>query len=185
MGFKRILVAIDHSLLSQTVFDHALELAKQNQAKLMLFHCMTADAITLTPPLPGEMGIAPEIMHQSYQVESLRLSQQTRQVQELLHCYCRIAQQAGVSATSEYQITEPGEGLCQAARAWGADLVVMGRRGRSGLTEVILGSVSNYVMHRAPCAVLVLQPNAGRSPMPETVGRETAAQTENQAAIEV
>lgn len=163
MSFKRILVAIDYSLLSQSVFDHALELAKQNQAKLLLYHCMTADVVTMMPPLPGEMGISPEIMHQSYQVESLRLSQQTRQVQELLYHYCEIARRAGVVVSSEYRITEPGAGLCDAAKQWGADLIVMGRRGRSGLTEVILGSVSNHVMHRAPCAVLVLQPGTERS----------------------
>jgi nucleotide-binding universal stress UspA family protein len=184
MSFKRILVAIDHSLLSQSAFDHALELARQNQAKLMLFHCVTADMMTLVPPLPGEMGISPEIMHQSYQVESLRLSEQTRQVQELLYHYCQIARQADVSVTSEYRITEPGEGLCQAAKQWGADLIVMGRRGRSGLTEAILGSVSNYVMHRAPCAVLVLQPNTGQSPIQETMNGK-AARTVNEAAVEV
>jgi len=181
MAFKRILVAIDYSLLSQTVFDHALELAQQNQAKLLIFHCMTADVVTLTPPLPGEMGISPEIMHQSYQVESLRLSQQTRQVQEMLYRYCQIARQAGVTATSEYKITEPGEGLCQAAKQWGADLIVMGRRGRSGLTEVILGSVSNYVMHRAPCAVLVLQPGTGRSTTND-LGKQPI---ESESAVEV
>lgn len=177
MGFKRILVAIDHSLLSQSVFDHALDLARHNEAKLMLFHCMTADVITLMPPMPGEMGISPEIMHQSYQVESLRLSQQTRQVQDMLLRYCQMAHQAGICAASEYRIVEPGEGLCQAARQWGADLIVMGRRGRSGFTEALLGSVSNHVMHRAPCAVLVLQPEK-RSPaqQPAAKAKETAPQ---------
>ncbi len=39
----------------------------------------------------------------------------------------------------------------------GADLIVVGRRGRSGLSELILGSASNYVLHHAPCSVLTLQ----------------------------
>ncbi|WP_088893398.1 universal stress protein [Leptolyngbya ohadii] len=176
MGFKRILVAIDYSLLSQTVFDQALDLARQSEAKLLLFHCMTADVVTLMPPMPGEMGISPEIMHHSYQVESLRLSQQTHQVQELLYRYCQLARQAGVSATSEYRIAEPGEGLCQAAKTWGADLIVMGRRGRSGLAEVFLGSVSNHVMHRAPCAVLVVQKDCGRSIQDEAVEPQTLSE---------
>lgn len=33
----------------------------------------------------------------------------------------------------------------------------MGRRGHKGLSEILLGSVSNYVVHHAPCSVLVLQ----------------------------
>jgi nucleotide-binding universal stress UspA family protein len=33
----------------------------------------------------------------------------------------------------------------------------MGRRGRTGLSELFLGSVSNYVTHHAPCSVLTLK----------------------------
>ncbi|MGC1393382.1 MAG: universal stress protein [Coleofasciculaceae cyanobacterium] len=36
-------------------------------------------------------------------------------------------------------------------------MVVVGRRGRTGLAEAFLGSVSNYVVHHAPCSVLVIQ----------------------------
>ncbi len=43
------------------------------------------------------------------------------------------------------------------ARNCGADVIVMGRRGHSGLSELILGSVSNYVLHHAPCSVLIVQ----------------------------
>ncbi len=42
-------------------------------------------------------------------------------------------------------------------RIGGADLIVLGRRGRTGLAEALLGSVSNYVLHHAPCSVLVVQ----------------------------
>ncbi|NEO28803.1 MAG: universal stress protein, partial [Kamptonema sp. SIO4C4] len=35
--------------------------------------------------------------------------------------------------------------------------VIIGRRGRVGLSEILLGSVSNYVLHHAPCAVMVVQ----------------------------
>ncbi|HEY9700319.1 MAG TPA: universal stress protein [Trichocoleus sp.] len=157
MGFQQVLAAIDHSSLSQSVFEQALDLARQNQAKLMLFHCLTADVVTLSPPLSGEIGIVPEVIHHSYQAESLRLEQQTQQIQSLLQRYCRLAYEAGVAAEYDYRIVEPGEGLCQAARRCGADVIVMGRRGRTGWTEALLGSVSNYVMHHAPCAVLVMQ----------------------------
>ena len=39
------------------------------------------------------------------------------------------------------------------------DVIVMGHRGISGLQEFFLGSVSNYVLHHAPCSVLIVQPN--------------------------
>jgi nucleotide-binding universal stress UspA family protein len=43
------------------------------------------------------------------------------------------------------------------ARSWPADLIVIGRRGRTGLKEALMGSVSNYVVHHAPCTVMVVQ----------------------------
>ena len=42
------------------------------------------------------------------------------------------------------------------ANSWQADMIIVGNRGRSGLSEFFLGSVSNYVMHHAPCSVLVV-----------------------------
>jgi nucleotide-binding universal stress UspA family protein len=39
------------------------------------------------------------------------------------------------------------------SRAWRADLVVIGRRGMSGLERMLLGSVAERVLHGAPCAV--------------------------------
>ncbi|PHM06640.1 hypothetical protein CK516_32235 [Nostoc sp. 'Peltigera malacea cyanobiont' DB3992] len=40
MNFKRILVAINHSPLTSIVFDRALNLAQQEQANLMILHCL-------------------------------------------------------------------------------------------------------------------------------------------------
>jgi nucleotide-binding universal stress UspA family protein len=157
MGFQKILAAIDQSPLSQAVFEQALDLAKTNQAQLMLFHCLTADVVSTSPPFAGELGLSPQLINQAYQTQYVRFDEQMRQVQLLLHQYSQMAQQQGVRVESDYRTIEPGQGLCQAAHRWNADLIVMGRRGRKGITEVLLGSVSNYVLHHACCAVLVIQ----------------------------
>ena len=49
----------------------------------------------------------------------------------------------------------PAEVLVRAAR--GADLLVVGSRGHGGFTEAVLGSVSQYCVHHAPCPVLVIR----------------------------
>jgi nucleotide-binding universal stress UspA family protein len=162
MGFKRILAAIDYSSLSQIVFDQALELAKTNQARLMLFHCATGESVTLSPPLSGEFGVSPQFVSQVYQAEFVRLNQEIQQVQLVLQQFYEAAERQGVVTEYAYKIAEPGQGLCQIAQEWEADLLIVGRRGRKGLTEALLGSVSNYVLHHAPCAVLVIQ--SSRSP---------------------
>jgi nucleotide-binding universal stress UspA family protein len=52
---------------------------------------------------------------------------------------------------------DPGHSICESAQNWGADLIVLGRRGRTGFAEAFLGSVSNYVVHHASCSVFVIQ----------------------------
>jgi nucleotide-binding universal stress UspA family protein len=77
---------------------------------------------------------------------------------ELLRSRIYEAVAAGVQAESHQVPGDAGKAICEEARVWGADLVVIGRRGRSGFSELFLGSASNYVLHHAPCSVLTVQP---------------------------
>lgn len=50
---------------------------------------------------------------------------------------------------------DPGEVLCE--QAWGAELLVVGCRGRGAVARAVLGSVSSYCLHHAACPVLVVR----------------------------
>lgn len=69
----------------------------------------------------------------------------------------------GPRASFEQVVGSPGRSICQAAKAWEADLIVVGSHQRKGLSEMILGSVSNYVLHHAPCSVLVVHQSTSLS----------------------
>lgn len=52
----------------------------------------------------------------------------------------------------------PARHIVQLATDLGADLVVVGTHGKGGLARLLLGSVSQYLVNHAPCAVLVARP---------------------------
>ena len=56
---------------------------------------------------------------------------------------------------------EPGAALCELAGEVSAGAIVLGTRGRGGITRALLGSVSDYVTRAAPCTVVI-----GRAPSP-------------------
>jgi nucleotide-binding universal stress UspA family protein len=159
MRFLRILVGIDNSPLGSKVFAAAVGLAQSGNAAMKLLHCLTpAPASELATSMTVDTALAPGVISNAdYQTQQILLERQIEDAQAILKHYQDEALSYGVSAESNYEVGEPGHQLCNAAREWGADLIVIGRRGKSGLTEALLGSVSNYVVHHAPCSVLVIQ----------------------------
>lgn len=64
----------------------------------------------------------------------------------------------GLQAEGQVAEGRPDEAIVQAAEATGADLIVVGSRGRTGLTKVLMGSVAERVVGHASCPVLVVKP---------------------------
>ncbi len=157
MAIHKILAALDDSSLGKEVFDQALDLAEKHQAELLLVYCHTPELSTSPMMLPGELGLSSHFITQAYQSQQIYLEQRKQQVQQALQQKSQTANQHGVPTQYIACYQEPGQGICHMASQRGADLIVMGRRGRRGLAEVMLGSVSNYVLHHAPCAVMVIQ----------------------------
>lgn len=158
MSFRKILVAIDNSPLGHAVFTTAVELAQSNKAAFRLLHCLGPEMVAEpTVPMQFETSLQPTLMVNDYQTQQILIDNQIDEAQALLKRYLEEARSHGVLAESDYQIGDAGHLLCDVAKDWGADLIVVGRRGRTGLAEAFLGSVSNYVVHHAPCSVLVIQ----------------------------
>ncbi|MDJ1172434.1 universal stress protein [Roseofilum sp. BLCC_M154] len=154
---SRILVALDRSQTSHHIFQAALVLAQVYSARLMLLHVLSSQSSD-SPPDPRMMSLGIEgqlsvdwvkSYHQQwekYEQESL----------ELLKTFEEQALQGGIETELTQTYGNPGHTICNLAQSWDADLVVMGRRDRSNLTEWFLGSVSNYVIHHAACSVYLV-----------------------------
>lgn len=162
MSFHKILVAIDESPLSSAVFTAALDLAQSNKASIRLLHCINVDVVA-EPMMPSALdatlplGSMPTNDYQAYQTQQILMERQIEEAQVVLKRYHDEATSHGILTESNYEVGEAGHMLCEVAKDWGADLVVVGRQGLTGLSEALLGSVSNYVVHHAPCSVLVIQ----------------------------
>ena len=159
MGFQKIVVSLDDSDRSRGVFEMALDLAQKDQSSLKLFACISGQLLGQTVAMSEDMGLYPTPMAtQMYQTgQSELVLQQNDRLHTVLQPYLEAAQRVGLVAEAEVKIGDVGEVVCQLAKDWGADLIVIGRRGRSGLSEALLGSVSNHVLHHSPCSVLVVQ----------------------------
>ena len=59
--------------------------------------------------------------------------------------------------TKEVAMGAPSRVIIETAKEWGADLIVVGSHGRGFWGRVMLGSVSDAVLHHAPCSVLVVR----------------------------
>ena len=68
-------------------------------------------------------------------------------------------QDEGLSAEFAAHRGSPERAIVAAAAEKGADLIVMGTHGRTGLAHVLLGSVAERVVRTAPCPVITVKPS--------------------------
>lgn len=160
--FNRILVAIDTSQMSQHVFDSALALATANPepSHLLLVNVMSPfDAgYPDLPVLPALDPHYPDDLPQEVVESYVQKWDSYRQPGlALLDRFKQTATATGITIETIQTFGEPGAVICNLAQDWSAELIVIGRHGRTGLSELWLGSVSNYVLHHAPCSVLTVQ----------------------------
>ena len=143
MKFNTILVAVDFSENSDAAAAAAHELAKQYGATLHVVH-----AFELVTPLVSPYQVAiPDL----YLVES-RNAARTR----LEEVVAKVGSE-GVTVKSHLMEAPAAQAIARIAEEVGADLVVMGTRGTTGLKHLVLGSVAERTLRLAPCSVLTVK----------------------------
>lgn len=151
---KKILVGLDNSPLSSTVFEQALTIAKATGAQLMLIHILFDDdeGHPLIAPFQGLATLSA----QSYQCLQQQWKDYETEWQNRLRSYVEKAAAAGVSAELTQSYGNPGRAICDWAWTWDADMVIVGRHGQHKMPGWRLGSVSSYVSLNAPCSVMMV-----------------------------
>jgi nucleotide-binding universal stress UspA family protein len=163
---KKILVALDRSEMGQQVFEQALALAKAMSAQLFLLHVLSPEEEG-SPYIPmlSNVDYYPGLSGQSLDLYQKQWDRFQHEGLRMLQSFCAQANTAEINTEFTQVLGNPGNTICKWAAQWEADLIVMGHRGRSGLAEFFLGSVSNYVLHHTACSVYIVHhPQSKKNP---------------------
>jgi nucleotide-binding universal stress UspA family protein len=166
MSFDRILLAIDRTPRADRVFEAGLDVAQKYGAHLSLLHCVADMNAAIAGSTLHPSGVAypwPSAMVPTTSAPTtagtadFAEQEQTEVARNWLNQYYLKAQDIGYQQVDfDVHVGKAGNCICEIAKQIGADLIVVGRRDRSGIEEFLLGSVSNHVAHNAPCAVLLI-----------------------------
>jgi nucleotide-binding universal stress UspA family protein len=144
--YQHILIPTDGSELSERGVTHGLSLAKFVGAKVTII--IVEDRAGWLPF--AETGAAEAFAKYIEEIKGYNA--------RALDRAANAAKQAAVPCDTIYlQDAQPNEAIIATAMDRGCDLIVMASHGRSGLSEMVLGSVTNKVLTHAKTPVLVCQ----------------------------
>lgn len=145
--YRRILVPVDGSATSKLGLRHAVGLAKDQRARVRVLNVL--DDLAMTP------------MDEGYPVDMTRFIESMRQSgKKALDESSALAEKAGVNAGTAMVETHGrrvSDVILGDAKAFHADLIVMGTHGRRGLNRLLLGSDAERVLRDAPVPVLLIR----------------------------
>jgi nucleotide-binding universal stress UspA family protein len=158
---QKILIAISDSPESAEILAAALTLAEKQQGQILLLHVLNPltphdFGAVASPLIGGILPIIDDVVIKQYLEEWKKYEQ--RGMEKLLS-YAQQANDRGIKAEVLQKFGDSGPMICDAAKKWSADLIVMGRNQKTPFNEFLLGSNSNYVLHNAFCSVMVIRPS--------------------------
>jgi len=151
--FQKLLVPMDFSDAALAACDLAQSLAAHTDGVVVLLKVIepSQEIMSLDPMLAlGAQQLFKDLDEQLLDANHVRLETLAQTLRD-----------QGCQAETTVVRGHPKDLICQLAQDRGVDLIVMGSRGLGTLRQLLLGSVSNYVLQHAPCPVLITK---GSSP---------------------
>jgi len=151
---RRIVVPTDFSLTAGLALTLAIRFAKLLRAAIDIIHVFPLPAYAAPSALPGAFVLppTPEILD-GLDEKMAQLAAKVRQ--------------SGVECQTATMEGKASDEIIAHAAKIGADLIVMGTQGRSGVRRMLLGSVAEQVLHKARCPVLIAPAASDAEPAPE------------------
>ena len=138
MSFQKILIAVDDSQFAAEAANVGIELAKSLDAAVGFVNVFDP-SVGVTWGFPAD-----------------RIAEMSEQAGRRLVTSFRNRTATRSKSREWVEAGTPASKIIEVAKEWPADLVVMGSHGRGKIEGLLLGSVSQAVLHHAPCPVLVV-----------------------------
>lgn len=151
---ERVLVPIDFSEFSKMALSYGCEIARRFDAEVHLLHVVQ----DTYPMIPEAGALLPSA--QDY------FSELTRSAERDLQTLPSQEDLTGLRVKRCVTSGVPFLEIIRYAREIEADLIVIGTHGRTGLTHVLMGSVAELVVRKAPCPVLTTRLKGHQFVMP-------------------
>lgn len=146
---RTILVPTDFSPCSLEAMRYAMGLAQLLGARVVFLHVVEPPAYGAELPTPYP-GFEPDM---------------TKKLAEMMHDWVEQVKVQGIAVEWHIEVGAPFAEIRDAVERYGADLVVMGTHGRTGLSHLLLGSVAERVVQHAPCPVLTVKASKAAPPL--------------------
>ena len=137
----KILLAIDDSKFSAAAVKAVIARHKLPGLEVRVLHAAE----------PPTLFTAPEM------AEYIPPEESAEEAKALVAKAAAALRSAGVNVTTAVVQGDPKSVILDDAKSWGADLIVLGSRGRKGLERFMLGSVSAAVLRHAHCSVEIVR----------------------------
>ena len=147
--FKLVVACVDFSSVSAQVVQQAIRVAQQDKAALHVVHMFTPPWTVLHYRSPTSSS-SPDFQKQyreNLDAELHKYLQDYQEDLEGLDCQCKLIESQ-----------RPADSIIEYVEEMGADLVVAGTRGRTGVKALLLGTQAERIVEHTPVSVLLIKP---------------------------
>jgi len=135
--FKNVMVAIADDEISQAALQEALHIASADGAKLCIIHAVEKAG----PDENKNQRAGANVLERAKSAAGARPEVETRLL----------------DSEGEFGLNSIADAIANAAAEWGADLLVVGTKGRRGLERLVIGSVAEKLVHTVEISILLVR----------------------------
>jgi nucleotide-binding universal stress UspA family protein len=152
---RGILVAIDGTQESLNALQWVLNNLFRSQDRIILIHAQRNPNSLLASGSPGFM----------VPVDVLKIFENDikKSTEKILARATEICKAKNLTPETEVHTGDAREVICNAAKKYNPDMLVLGSHGYGALKRVVLGSVSDYCVHHVQCPVVVVKPQESKA----------------------